>query len=172
MKRFVFFIGVLIVIQTGCNDTNSNVVTNNNSVATTAKSPAASSPDTSTPLPQAWSYQKTDATAVVEKFIAAAERGDVAGMEKEYSQAYVKQKGAELNPLAKRYSDLIRGFDPKDKPGIFDMAYKTRGDKVHVAFNYGITKNGAPAGKMTGCTAFDLVKEGSEWKIDGSSSCD
>ena len=171
---FFLLIGFLILIQIGCDrasNQNSNIAVNNNS-AVTNRSPGATASSTPASQNGDWSFQRSDATGTVEKFIADAEKGDIDAMEKNYSKEYVKQKGAKLKSLAKSYSDLIRGFDPKEKPVIFGMRQKAKADKVIVEFNYGIAKNGVAAGKSTGCTAFELVKEDGEWKINDSPFCE
>ena len=110
-------------------------------------------------------------TAVIEGFIADAEKGDVDAMNKAFSKQALNQKGDEIRSNNTRYSEMIREVGSKERATMFAKQEKIEGDKALVSFNYGSSKNGAGVGRNTGCTAFEMVKEDGEWKIKESVLC-
>lgn len=170
MKRCPLLIGVLILVLTGCNSTvshNSNVAVNSNSTVTINRSPAAASAST----PAIQNNNSSGATKVIEKFVADAKKGELEAMNKAFSKEAMQQRGAKIKSNNKSYSEMIRALDSKAKPEIFGMREKIDGDKVIVQYNYGIARNGVGVGESTGCTAFELIKEDGEWKVNDSPMC-
>lgn len=110
--------------------------------------------------------------AVIEKFISDAESGNVAAMNKAFSKRAIQKPGDEVNSRNKSYSDMIREIRARDNVAMVGTQEKITGDKALVTYNYGVSKNGGViTGQSTGCTAFELVKEDGEWKIDQSVMC-
>ena len=110
--------------------------------------------------------------AVVENFVSDAESGNVDAMNKAFSKRHIQQTGDEMKSNNKSYSDLIKETGAKEKPSMVGTQETITGDKAIVSYNYGVSKNGGViTGKNTGCTAFELVKEDGEWKIDRSVMC-
>ncbi len=109
--------------------------------------------------------------AVIEKFVADAESGNVEAMNKAFSKRALQQDGEKIRSNNKSYSDLIKSMGTKEKPTIFALKEKDVNGKTIVSYNYGINKNGVGNGANTGCTAFELINEDGGWKIDNSAIC-
>ena len=110
--------------------------------------------------------------AVIEKFVSDAESGNVDAMNKAFSKRAIQQMGDKTKSNNKSYSDMIKEIGAKEKASMVGTQEKITGDKALVTYNYGVSKNGGViTGNNTGCTAFELVKEDGEWKIDQSVMC-
>lgn len=110
--------------------------------------------------------------AVMEKFVSDAESGNVDAMNKAFSKRAIQEVGDKIKSNNKNYSDLIKETGAKEKASMVGTQEKLTGDKALVSYNYGVSKNGGViTGKNTGCTAFELVREDGEWKIDKSVMC-
>jgi Domain of unknown function (DUF4878) len=104
---------------------------------------------------------------VIEKFVADAEKGDTAGMSKAFSKQFIEKKGVEkFNSLNKGFSDMVRRMAASQKSEMFGESERVNGDQASVTFNYG-----SQTGTSTGCTAFILIKEDGNWKINDTPDC-
>lgn len=104
---------------------------------------------------------------VIEKFVADAEKGDIAGMSKALSKQFIEKKGQDkVNSLNKGYSDTIGQIAARQKSEMFGESERIKGDQAWVTFNYG-----SQTGTSTGCTAFVLIKEDGSWKINDTPDC-
>jgi Domain of unknown function (DUF4878) len=109
--------------------------------------------------------------AVIEKFVSDAESGNVEAMNSAFSKRAVEQMGNKIGENNRSYSDMIKGINAKGKASMFGTQEKITGDKALVTYNYGMSQGGVAGGGSTGCTAFELVKEEGQWKIDQSVMC-
>lgn len=158
--RNAFLVGLLVLIFTGCNSTANNATSNNGSTNKTVSS-SNNAVNSSIRSPK----------AVIEKYIANAEKGEIEEMDKAFSDATLQKRGYGVKKDNKTFSDNVKEIGAKEKASIVNLQEKVNGETAQVTLDYRVAKNGVINGKSIGCMAFEMVKESSEWRIKEPAPC-
>lgn len=102
-------------------------------------------------------------TATVKKYIAAAEKGDVATMTSLFSRKAVEKMGSErIRSNNQNFADMARkAIAGGAKPQMIQIQETITGNNARVSFVYQDKEKNSSIGM-----GFDLSKEGGAWKID------